>query len=489
MALLIAWLLAACGPVRLPDFLPLELPGASPTPGTPAVQARSTRPPDTPPATLPALVTPTLRTVMPGRRVTLTPVPGSTGQAPGPSPTSPPQTAAEVLYLADFEGRLAGWNPGNDAMRLLAYRVHSYMPAPNGGQVAVLRTSGVDPGQGDRYDLVMLDPRTLRTTVLLERTPLVYNLAISPRGDWLAYTSLEFGGSIYLAPTSGESRPRRVAECDREPERICASLPVWSADGARLAWSDAQGLWLISPGEDEPILGLSSTLRVTDPGGGTSEVHVRFGDLSWSPQGRYLLSRVSPTGSQVSWLGLLDIRLQRQAEIPGTYELEEESARAAWLSDGRLLVGYSGVAGDEPPAVAIWRVVPTRDDLLLQDLRMAIPDRLLPRPGRELPQPVRYQVDWLNPNQELRPAFAVRIPGSEASPTVLSLDLRYHTLEKVNELPYDVLEILWSPVTEGGIVLGSHEQILYLPEWGAPLMDLRPVLGDEARSFSWAPLR
>ncbi len=487
---LIAWLLAACGPVRLPDFLPQEQSGVSPTPGMPLTgQAQSTLTPDAPLASLPALATPTLRTVVPGARVTLTPVPRSTGQAPEPSPTSSPQPAAEVLYLADSEGRLAGWNPGNDTMRLLAYRVQAYMPAPNGDRIALLRTSGVDPGQVGRYDLVMLDPRTLRTTVLLERTPLVYNLAISLRGDWLAYTSQEFGGSIYLVPTSGESRPRRVAECDREPERFCASPPVWSPDGARLAWSDSQGLWLISPAEEGPIMGLSSTLRVTDPGGGTGEVHVQFTDLRWSPQGRYLLSRVSPTGSEVSWLGLLDIRLQRQAEIPGTYELIEENARADWLSDGRLLLGYPGEAEGEPPSVAIWRVVPTRDDLLLQDLRLEIPDELLPRPGRALSQPVRYLVDWLNPHQEQRPVFGVRIPGSETSPAVISLDLRYDTLEKVNELPYDVLEILWSPVSEGGIVLGSHEQILYIPERGAPLMDLRPVLGDEARQFSWVPIR
>lgn len=458
-----------------------DRPSPSPTIGPPPTrQPASTRPLAGPSATSPS----STRTPRPTRQVTPTTEPEEDTPSPSEAPSPSSQPSDRLVFLADEEGRLALWQATAGELSLLAYRVVDYALSGDGRSLVALRASAAT--EDDRYELVRLDPQTGSSTVLVSDTERIYRLSLSFRGDYLAYTTQESGGRIEILRAIPGSPAVETAACQGDLELDCLSGPVWAADRTALAWSDDQGVWLISPREQDPQLAVSSLLEVTDPRGGTSEVTVRYQGLSWSPNGRYLLAAVSPVNSNVRWLGVLDTRTGRQAEIPGTFETEQERATAAWMSNGQLAVGLPGsAAAEDLPGIQIWNVLPTRDDLLLSQNLVRIPLEKLPWMEGIPVGSLEYEINWLSPLRSRFLSFAVRITGRQTSTALFRLDVQYGDLQEIYDFEAGVDQIVWSPTSQEGVLTGPDGLLLYLPGDGSPPFDLLPEFGPEAHTFTW----
>lgn len=275
--------------------------------------------------------------------------------------------------------------------------------------------------------------------------------------------------------------------CQGEQDEVnCRSAPAWAPDRTMLAWSDSQGVWLRAPGEQDPLLAVSSLLKVTDPRGGTSEVSVRYTELSWSPNGRYLLGSVSPVNSEIRWLGVLDTRTGRQAEIQGTFETGQTRATAAWLANGQVVVGVPGSAAPASlPSIQTWNVLPTRDDLLLAEKQYNVPLEKLPWVEGAPAASLEYEIAWLSALRDRYISFAVRLSNREANTVVFLIDVKYGRVDQIYEFEDEVSELLWSPDSQEGLMTGARNLLLYLPGDGRPAVDLLRDFGIEAHSFSW----
>lgn len=450
----------------------------------PTVIALSTRPVSGPTA-VPVTPTPSL---MPSA----SPTPGSptAGSTPfaiaTPTPSSEP--ASKLVFIADLEGRLALWDPARAALSLLAYQVVDFTPSPDGKKLALMRARQT-VGDEQRFSLEVHDLASDQSQVLVETSPEVYHLGLSADGRYLAYTTQEQGGRIELLENSPDTERLELAACQGEPELVCTNGPVWAPDRLEVAWGDSQGVWL-SPVDDSPTLAIPASVAVTDPRGGTSRITVRYERLSWSPFGRYLLAKVSPLNSEVHWWGLLDTKTGRQAEIPGTYELGQESAQAAWMGDGRVMAGLPGRADSSAlPRVQVWSVLPTRDDLLLSDLEINLPLEKLPWLGDEAASAIQYSVAWLSAYRSRYLSFGVTIPDSDTPASLFLLDVKYGHLEKINELPASIQGLSWSTTSLAGLAWRERRQILYLPGDGSQAVNLLPEFGPDAHRFTWIPPR
>jgi hypothetical protein len=391
--------------------------------------------------------------------------------------------------------------------------VVNFVPSLDNKKLALLRKRQV-VGDEQRFNLEIYDQASGQAEILAENLPEIYHLALSANGRYLAYTTQKQGGKIELLSGQPEMGPVELAVCEGQAELICTSSPVWAPDRAELAWGDSQGVWL-APANGSPVLALPASIPITDPRGGTSQITVQYEDLSWSPFGRYLLAKVRPVHSEVRWWGLLDTKTGRQAEIPGTYELGQDTTQAAWMGDGRVVAGLPGMADiNALPKIQVWQVLPTRDDLLLSELETSLPlDLLPPQGGSEAggseaggseaggseaggseaggseAGDVQYSVIWLSAYRSRYLSFGVRIPDSQVETSLYLLDLKAGSLAKINDLPATIQQLSWSPSGSDGVAWQEHRRILYIPGDGLSPIDLLPEFGSDAHLFTWIPLR
>ena len=400
-----------------------------------------------------------------------------------------PQSTSRLLFIT--EGRLAQWNPVSNEMFLLSTRVVEYSASTNGETLAVLRSRGVEGSDLQGFSLVMIDVTGDETVTLVEQSDRLYNLSVSPDGRWIAYTTQADGGSIYVMRTQADSQVEKLGVCENELELTCKGIITWSPDSARIAWSDAGGIRLSGLEPDSARIVMPNRIEVEDPKGETSEVIVSFSQLQWSPVGRYIMVRVSPTASQVEWQAIADTQLEKLAELPGTYRLDQEAASVGWLRDGNPFIAYpSNLAEGQPLILERWQVLPTREDLL----RLVNTYRLTPEDFPDL-----LPFNEKNLDTSIRWPFALndRIIAFEAirhspaiSPTLFTFDLKYGVLRKVNVTPTDTIQVLWAPDLVGAFVLDEQAEAFFAPANNDPLVNLSPLLGDDAHAFTWlAPLR
>jgi hypothetical protein len=477
----LAWLGWYAGQVGLLQAAPELTPSPSPDP-TQASEAGQTPPVISPGSlTLTPLTSPI--PIDPG-----TPLPAElTLTAPTASPTAPatptptPPLISQLLFLS--EGRLGRWDPSTDrvspavqqAASQSGEQIVAYSASESGRWVAVLRQMGLTPD--GPHDLALLDTATRRMTTLVEGSSRLHHILISPNGAWVAYTTQANGGSVYALPVDQPQSAVLLGRCTQVEELRCAALPVWGKDVLELYWSDERGVLRASiPNPAEVIL--PGRLEVQDPRGQITPVDVAFQNLSPSPIGRYLLAQTSPLNSEVTWQALIDTRIIRVAEVAGTYRLEGPAAEAGWMMDGRLFEVVTDPEPAESANIRIWRVLPTREDLMLMQSEWNFPMEDLRAEMRPA---------WIVQHDERYVSFVLRPAGPEGEALLLRLDLRYRSLSLMNTLPFDPVQVRWSPDLRGALAAGPGGEIIFAPDDGSQPFSLEQQLGANASAFTWLP--
>jgi hypothetical protein len=475
----LAWLGWYAGQVGL---LPTA-PNLTPSPTTDATQASEggLTPPVISPGSL--TLTPLASPIPmdPGTPPARTQTPTAPAASPTSSatPTPTPPLVSQLLFLS--EGRLGRWDPSTDrvspavqqAASQSGQQIVAYSASESGRWVAVLRQMGLTPD--GPHDLALLDTATRRMTTLVEGSSRLHHIRISPNGAWIAYTTQANGGSVYALPVNQPQSAVLLGRCTQVEELRCAGLPVWGRDVLELYWSDERGVLRASiPNPAEVIL--PGRLEVMDPRGQITPVDVTFQNLSPSPIGRYLLAQTSPLSSEVTWQALIDTRIIRVAEVAGTYRLQGPSAEAGWMIDGRLLEVVTNPEPAGSATIRIWRVLPTREDLMLVQSEWTFP-------AEELRAEMRPA--WIVQHDERYVSFVLRPTGPEAQALLLRLDLRYRSLALMNTLPFDPVQVRWSPDLRGALAAGPTGEVVFAPEDGSPPYSLVPQLGANASAFTW----
>jgi dipeptidyl aminopeptidase/acylaminoacyl peptidase len=455
-------------PMTPPTSAPNQQPGTSPT--TPILEKTTSS--------------------EPGELSTETPtVEPEQTEAPALPTEFSPESTSQLLFIT--EGRLAQWNPVSDEMSLLATRVVEYSASTNGEAITVLRARGVEGSDLQGFSLMLVDVAGNKKLTLLEQSDHLYNLSVSPDGRWIAYTTQAGGGSIFVMRTQVDSQAIKLGACENELELTCEGIITWSPDSTNIAWSDASGIWVSDLEPDNAHIAMPNRIEVKDPKGETSEIQVSFSQLQWSPVGRYIMTRISPTASEVQWQAIVDTELEKLAEVPGTYQLDQEPASVGWLSDGNMFIAYpSDVAQEQPLIMERWQVLPTREDLLgLVNTYHLTPEDfpdLLPFNEKNLDTSIRWPFAL---NDRIIAFEAIR-HSPAISPTLFTFDLKYGILRKVNVTPTDTIQVLWAPDLVGALVLDEQAEVYFASANDVTLVKLLPLLGDDAHGFAWlAPLR
>jgi hypothetical protein len=468
-------------PARLP-FLP---PGNATTPeATPTISAKYR---ELLPSTAYA-ITDTQPTADP---TVATPIPSITSSLPTTTPTitaaSIPHFSSDLLFLS--ENRLGRWNDVSSELSLMAANVATFNASENGHRIALLRLRGLANQNGNLFNLDVMDMQTNHIRTILKDTQQIFLLAISPDDQWIAYTSQEKGGSIFLLATNNGASPEKLGNCSQSDHTMnCNNGPIWSSDSRSLAWSDNQGVWVYTMEDSQTSLAIPGKLEVRDPKGALSQVQVSFSRLSWSPQGRYLKAEVSPSGSGVHWQAVLDTRTGRVGEVPETYTQARISSELTWLPDGSLCqIRSSARQQNQGPVATLWRVLPTRDNLLLQMNSFTLQSDDFPSIVNNLPE-LNDVPSWLESIDDRLVSFALFLPEQERPGVLFTMDLKYGAVQKINELPYNTQMILWAPDHAGTLVHSQEGEILFIPRDGSTPKNLSASLGSDANEFRWLPM-
>ena len=399
----------------------------------------------------------------------------------------PPYVSSDLLFLS--EHRLGRWNDVSGELSLMAANVASFTSSDNGHKVAILRSHGLATQDKNLFNLDLMDLQINHTQTILQDTPPIYLLDLSPDGQWIAYTSQDQGGSIYLLETDNSAPPVKLGTCSQPDHTLnCDNGPLWSPDNRSLVWSDEQGVWMYTFDSHQTVLAIPGKLDVSDPKGEVSHIQVAFSQMVWSPQGRYLKAKISPSGSDVYWQAILDTRTGRVAEVPETYTQDHNSSALTWLPDGRLCqVLGSDRTQNQGPAANLWSVLPTRDDLLLELKSFKLQSSYFPSVVDNLPE-FNDLPAWLESIDDQLVSFILFLPGQARSGILFTMDLKYGAVQKIIELPYDIQMILWAPDHTGTLVLGQQGEIFFIPRDGGAPKNLVSSLGSDAQEFHWLPM-
>lgn len=398
-----------------------------------------------------------------------------------------PHFSSDLLFLS--EQRLGRWNDVSNELSLVTANVISFASSKNGQKIALLRSRDLANQNGNLFNLDVMNLETNRISTILPDIQEIFQMVISPDGQWIAYTSQEQGGSIFLLSTEAGASPQKLGNCSQLDHTLnCNNGPIWSLDSRSLAWSDEQGVWVYTLENGETVLAIPGKLEVSDPKGELSHVQVSFDQMNWSPQGRYLRAAVSPNGSEVHWQAILDTLTGRVGEVPETYAQALTSSVLSWLPDGVLCqIRSSDPQQNQGPVAKLWRVLPTRDDLLLELNTFSLQSNDFPSAANNLPD-LNDVPAWLEPIDNRLVSFALFLPEQARPGVLFTMELEYGVVEKINEIPDDTQMILWAPDHVGTLVQGQQGNILFIPRDGSAPKNLTSSLGSDAKDFRWLPM-
>ena len=481
------------------------LPAAPSTPTQAAGPARitSTRSPDEARATTLARQFPSLESAM---SITATPPEmlaaqqtalAATQAAPSPTPTRTrlPLQSSDLLYLS-ANGTLMRWDHFTGYSSLLVEDVEAFSASANGKKIALVRPLEISANGQALYNIDLLDYDTKQTFVILEEVPRPKSLAISPDGKWIAYFEDSTGGIVHARRTDTPGHHVEMGECQAANELHCTQL-AWSPDNRQALWSDSRGLWSSAPLQPEAQQIHIGRVSVSDPRGNLTDIPVTFSAISWSPTGRFVLVRVSPSPQGVHWQAVVDTRLGKSSSVPDSSEYTAQTVNVSWMESGSLLVAHGSGAGGQP-FVKIWDVVPTNLTLMVLNKAFDLQSNDFPPlpqmiaataesavPGSENQSDISNCLNWPDQIDEISLRLGLQINGSSGTPMLFTLSLIDGRVQKLINLPQDVMEVIWSPDDSGALVLGSHAQILFYRSKDNTLLDLYSVIGKGATAFTW----
>ena len=421
--------------------------------------------------------------------ISLSPTVHASKSSTPPSPVLPttqsPEMTSDLLYLTD--GKLMRWDHVTDYSNLLASGVEEFAVSESGKKIALLKTTNITANGVELFILAILDFDTKQITNLIENTPRLYAVSISADGKWIAYTTDVGNGTIFVINTDDGEQKFEAGTCNHEDDGSCNKL-AWSPDGGNLLWTDDRGIWKFNVELGSSHLLHPNVVRVTDPKGGEGEVSVQFGSLAWSPKGRYVLLEVIPSDSGVRWQGILDTKNGRFAQVPNSSDYSTLDACACWSKDGSLMVGQSGnSAEDRPPNINVWGIVPTHNDLLILDKNFELDSQFFPSLSNLDEFEQHYFPNWLSQINENKSYFGLTLIDTNSNPLLFELDLRNGTLSEIIVIPYNPIDVLWSPDGVGALIIGKNSEIIFAPFDGSLMRDLHLRLGEDAHNFIWLP--
>lgn len=415
----------------------------------------------------------------PGNVVLDTPEPAITS-------TAVPKETSDLLYLS--EGKLKRWDYVTNFSSDLVEGVVEYSVSPDTNQIAVLKSTNMSHDGKELFDLAVLDLNTKQLHYLLEKTPDISNIAISPDGKWVAYSEPASLGSISAIPLSDPDVSHTLGKCSPENEKSSCNQLSWSPESMDLLWSDYEGVWMAEFAGLSTSLVYSNTIQVSDPEGGMEEIKVTFDDFNWSPSGRFVLMDIVPSDYGVSWLGILDTGSKRMVQIPETYDYLDLDACASWTDNGDLLVGHSGGAVEPPlPYIDLWKVVPTHNELLVLEKKINFDDDIFSNIPNQEDLEIHYFPNWVTQISEDNIAFGLCRVDSDTTPILFQMDIQKDNMQEIIVVPYNSMDILWAPDRSGALIIGKNNDLIYAPFDGSLMRDLRQILGQDAAQFTWLP--
>lgn len=411
--------------------------------------------------------------------------------SPTPSPTAPvailesdqqPLLPYDLLYLSN--DRLMLWDHERKNQEALISQVSIYTLSSDGSQVALLRAKGITANGIEMYDLERMDLNTRQIQILIDDIRQVSSLSLSPDLQWLAYVMPGDDHTIHIVANTSEPIRKTIATCQSSHSTHCTDLK-WSSESRELAWSDREGLWVYTLGQNAPQLILPEQASITDPRGNTTRVSVRYQSLSWSPFDRYILCEVVVLSSDVQWWGVADTTLKNLALLPDSYTTKPPRISTIWARDGRLFVTRPSHYMDNQRAVIeLWNVVPTSSKLLLLARTYSLPPMEIYTSQHSVSVP---DFSLENIYQASNDFFylAAYTTGTPILSALMRFDARFGLLEKTNDLIIDEQTLLWAP--DGKSTLIGDPDVKWISIGSSQLFDLQAILGVQSCCFSWVP--
>lgn len=176
-------------------------------------------------------------------------------------------------------------------------------------------------GSQPRGELVRYDPSTKQFLPFLQGIS-ASDVAFSRDGKWVAYMTVP-------ALTLWRSRPDGSERLQLTYPPAAATLPVWSPDGAQIAYISAE------VGKPWKIFLISAQ------GGSPEELlpeNVSEADASWSPDGAQLaFGRISTFAGVTNDIQVVDVKTRKVSTLPASTGLFSPR----WSPDGRYLAAIS----------------------------------------------------------------------------------------------------------------------------------------------------
>ncbi len=448
--------------------LPLSIPESSPTP---RISSQST----------------------PSLTVNPTAVPTET---PSPAPT----VSSDLIYLSN--NQLMRWDHVTQFATLLVDRVSAYTALvdpfsayqlPNSPEnavkkfprlIALLRSHEITANGKELFDLDILNLETKQIVNLYEKISKIESMQFSLQGDRLVYIDRSIDDRIVVTKTSQGSETQLIATCHREGNITCQNV-WWSPDGRSLAWSDALGIWLSDDRSSSLRQIQSNRIKIMDPKNQESEIKVTYEVISWSPDSRFLLVKIIPSAQGVQWYSVLDTRMSRLVDIPGTADFSTPTSKIAWTNAGDLWFASSSNPQEEQDAfIQVWKIVPTHNALLVAGERY----QLSQSASGALKTLFSQEVICPNWFQQLGPTtfrFGLIAPDGDTQAILTQFDIEENTLEQYLSIPADTEKILWATDGSGALILGKRGQVIFASLSNQELLDLLPSIGSDAHSFQW----
>jgi len=131
--------------------------------------------------------------------------------------------------------------------------------------------------------------------------------------------------------------------------------------------------------------------------------------------------------------------------------------------------------------------VPTHNDLLTLDKNFELDSQFFPSLSNSDEFEQHYFPNWLSQINENKSYFGLTLIDTNSSPLLFELDLRNGTLSEIIVIPYNPIEVLWSPDGVGALIIGNNSEIIFAPFDGSLMRDLHLRLGEDAQDFIWLP--
>ncbi len=395
------------------------------------------------------------------------------------------EETSDLLFLSG--GDLMRWDHVTNFFNVLVENVVDFSVNEGASHIAVLKSANVTHNGKELFHLAVLDLDTKHLHYLLEDTPRLYYISISPDGEWVAYKDEPDNGLIYGIHLDNSQYPHELSACNSADTAKCDQLG-WSPVSSEVLWSDVDGVWMANFEDISVRQVYSNTIQVADPEGGEEEIDVTFNSFDWSPNGRFVLMDIVPSNYGVRWQGILDTGSGRIIQVPETYDFSNQDACATWTENGALLVGHSGGVLDPPlPYLDLWNVIPTSKDILLLEEKIDLNSSIYPALPNQDDLDIHYFPNWLKQSDENQFTFGLCQVGSDTSPILYQLDIDNGDVNEIIVIPYNSMDILWAPDRSGALILGKNKEVIYAPFDGSLMRDLRLLFGEDAAGFKWLP--